>query len=538
MPKLPDPSQVPTVRKDARLDLFAELFPRGEALAKRPAASPPPTAAALPAEVAAVMDDPALRFGKYVRTERLGQGGMAEVWKAWDLGLGRWVALKFLKDDDPRELARFRREARVAARLSHPHIAAIFGAEEARGKPFIVMQYVHGRTLRKLSAARADLAARLLRDAALAVHAAHEKGVIHRDLKPDNLMVERLSRDGRDLHLYVMDFGLAKHAELSASLSTTGTLAGTPFYMSPEQARGRRDLDRRTDVYSLGATLYELVTGRPPFDGVHPYELIKKVVDEEPVPPRRVRPSLDRNLETVILKCLQKDPARRYATALDLAEDLSRWLEGRTLRARASSLLRRSTGRTAAPPPERRTRFIRFQSALLKLSRGNSGSLRSSLRALTETDARALGVERVSVWLFAGGGSRLECLDLYRRSKGAHGAAPVLEARRYPRYFKALAANRIVAADDAPRDPRTREFACDYLGPLGITSMMDAPIRRAGRIVGILCHEHTGRPRGWTLEEQEFASSVADLAALALEAGERRRMEAELERLRRSRARR
>ena len=293
----------------------------------------------MPPEVAAAPES--ARFGKFVRTRKLGAGGMGEVWLAWDGALGRWAALKFLKGEDADEIVRFRREAQIAGKLSHPNIAAIHEVGEAGGKHYIAMEYVEGQTLRTFPRDDPRQLASLVRDAARAVHAAHLKGVIHRDLKPDNLMVTA----GRP-HLYVMDFGLARQVEGASRLSISGMMVGTPSYMPPEQARGEK-AGPAADVYSLGATLYELVTGRRVFDGGSVIEIAMRVVDEEPVAPRRIDPKIDAELETIILKCLEKDSARRYATANDLAEDITRWLEGEPISARPASLMYRLRKRLA-----------------------------------------------------------------------------------------------------------------------------------------------------------------------------------------------
>ena len=224
-------------------------------------------------------------FGKFKRTDRLGAGGMGEVWKAWDTELSRWVALKFLKGEDEEEIARFKREAVIAGKLSHANIGAIYEVGESQGRHYIAMQFVDGKTLRGWKGKPAEAAA-LLRDAARAVQSAHERDIVHRDIKPDNLMRDTAGR------VFVMDFGLARPAEGASRLSISGMVVGTPSYMPPEQANGKR-VDARADVYSLGATLYELLTGAAPFRGDTVLEVLRLVVEEDAVPPRRLRPDLD-----------------------------------------------------------------------------------------------------------------------------------------------------------------------------------------------------------------------------------------------------
>ena len=303
-------------------------------------------AAPVPPEAAIHRDDPSRRLGAFVLVERLGRGGMGEVWKAWDLRLGRWSALKIplALPEEGAALERFAREAVVAARLSHPNIVSIHGIAEENGRPYIVMQYVEGKTLQQ-DRPPLRAAVQAVRDAALAVHAAHEQGVIHRDLKPANLM---LDRNGR---LLVLDFGLARLSESGRGLSEQGMLAGTASFMSPEQALGdARGLERTTDVYALGATLYQLATGHPPFEGATFAETVHRVVNQDPTPPRKLDPSVPVDLETLLLKAMDKDPARRYATALGLAEELGRFLSDEPILARRASPLQHLSRRIRRHP--------------------------------------------------------------------------------------------------------------------------------------------------------------------------------------------
>ncbi|HKS15872.1 MAG TPA: protein kinase, partial [Planctomycetota bacterium] len=286
-------------------------------------------------------------FGKYVLTDRLGKGGMGEVWKAHDTELRRSVALKFLYSEDPMELARFEREAHLAASLSHANIGAIHEIGVIDGRHYIAMQYVQGQTLEKYPKKDRRLMARLMRDACRAVEHAHRNGVIHRDIKPANLMVEEADDGAR---VVVLDFGIARAIEGGQNLSMTGDIVGTATYMSPEQAKGAK-LDERADVYSLGATLYEVLTGRNPFEGTNVYEVLANVVAEEPVAPRRIDPKIPHDLETIVLKCLEKDRDRRYAGAQELADDLDRFLEGEAVHAKRANtiyLLRKKLGKRKA----------------------------------------------------------------------------------------------------------------------------------------------------------------------------------------------
>jgi serine/threonine-protein kinase len=264
---------------------------------------------------------------RFVPVEKLGEGGAGQVWKAWDPELDRWVALKLLKGDDPDQLARFAREAQTAARLSHPGIVAVY----AVGTDFIAMELVEGRTLAKAGLGPREAAA-AIRDAARAVDYAHGQGVIHRDLKPQNLMVDGAGR------VRVMDFGLARQISGGSTLTASGAMVGTPAYMSPEQARGDARLDARTDVYGLGATLYELLAGRAPFPGADALQVVAAVLEEDPA---SLPPAVAPELRTIVRTCLEKEPSRRYASAGALAEDLDRFLAGESIAARGAGPARR-----------------------------------------------------------------------------------------------------------------------------------------------------------------------------------------------------
>ena len=275
---------------------------------------------------------------RYELLELLGRGGMGEVYKARDRRLGRLVALKFILGADPNRAMRFLQEARAQARIDHPNVCKVYEAGEVAGKAFISMQLVAGQ---RLDQAAADMSlperVQVMREVAGAVHEAHRLGVIHRDLKPSNIMVGR-AEDGR-LSPVVMDFGLAYETSQGHGLTESGTMMGTPAYMAPEQARGElRNIDRRSDVYSLGATLYELLTGAVPFTDPTLVGLLSKVLHEEPLPPRARVPHLESDLETIVLKCLSKEPDQRYPSARAVAEDLGRYMDGDPILGRRPSL--------------------------------------------------------------------------------------------------------------------------------------------------------------------------------------------------------
>jgi serine/threonine-protein kinase len=264
----------------------------------------------------------------------LGRGGMGVVYKARHLKLNRSVAIKMLVGgpySTSRELARLLREAEVEAALRHPNIVQIYDVDEFGGLPFFTMEYVEGGTLaEKLNGVplTARDASNLLLTLAQAVDAAHRAEIIHRDLKPNNVL---LCGDGTPK---IADFGLARHFGRQGQNTLTCAMVGTPSYMAPEQAAGKPHVGPAADIYSLGAILYEMLTGRPPFRAETALETQRQVVSEEPVPPSRLNARVPRDLETICLKCLRKDPSHRYAAASALADDLERFSEGRPIRAR------------------------------------------------------------------------------------------------------------------------------------------------------------------------------------------------------------
>lgn len=293
-------------------------------------------ASAYPPDVQAAATIDANHVGKYVKVSKLGSGGMGEVWKSWDGELRRWVALKFVRPEASDQGARFRREAQMAARLHHPNIAAVYEVGESAGRPYIAMQYVPGRPLSAVDNLTPRLAAKLIREAALAIHTAHEQGTVHRDLKPDNVMVVD---EGGNRKAVVLDFGLARPLDGGTKVSITGAVVGTPLYMAPEQARAdNARIGPATDVYGLGATLYEALARRPPFRTGDPLDVLRRVVEEDPAPLRAV----DRELGTIVMKCLAKEPERRYPSAFSLAQDLGRWLAGEPIQSRPAGIVQRA----------------------------------------------------------------------------------------------------------------------------------------------------------------------------------------------------
>jgi hypothetical protein len=277
----------------------------------------------------------------YEILEELGRGGMAVVYKARDLRLGRVVALKMIlagAHAGPAERARFRTEAEAIARVQHPDIVQIYEVGEHDGVPFLSLEFCPGGTLEQ-ELAGTPLAAReaaaVLERLARAVAAAHAVAVIHRDLKPANVL---LAAGGTPK---ITDFGLAKQEGISGR-TASGAVVGTPSYMAPEQAAGKRAVGPAADVYALGALLYEMLTGRPPFKAATLLETLEQVRTQEPVPVRALQPGVPRDLETICLKCLQKEPRKRYGSAALLAEDLRRFRAGEPIQARPVGRLERA----------------------------------------------------------------------------------------------------------------------------------------------------------------------------------------------------
>lgn len=278
-------------------------------------------------------------FGQYELQEEIGRGGMGVVYKAFDKRLNRHVALKMILRGihaTAADLNRFDSEAKAAGGLTHPNIVPIYEIGVTDGQAYFSMKYVEGRTL---AAVMADKplhpreAAMYMVAIARAVHHAHEKGILHRDLKPSNILI-----DDNDQPL-VTDFGLAKRVEGGQSITGTGAIVGTPSYMAPEQAEGTKNPTAACDVYSLGAILYELLTGRPPFLAASAVETLLLVRSEEPVRPRALNPQIDVDLEYICRKCLEKSPEHRYKSAAKLADDLEAFLQGDVVSARSSSLV-------------------------------------------------------------------------------------------------------------------------------------------------------------------------------------------------------
>jgi len=310
-----------------------------------------------PQSVAVAMTLPR-RFGEFELLEEVARGGMGIVYRARQIHINRLVAVKVLVAGvfaAPDFVARFRTEAEAVASLHHPNIVPIYEVGECEGQPFFSMRFLEGGSLsERISDLKSRFSQReateLMSKLARAVHFAHQRGILHRDIKPGNVLLDAKGEP------YLTDFGLAKLVEKESALTRTMGMLGTPSYMSPEQARGQaKELTTAVDVYGLGAVFHELLTGQPPFAGGTTMDTVRQVLETEPRRPSAVRPGIARDLETICLKCLEKEPARRYHSAESLADDLDRWQRHEPILARPQSglyvlgkLVRRNRGGTAA----------------------------------------------------------------------------------------------------------------------------------------------------------------------------------------------
>ena len=299
-----------------------------------------------PPEVEAAAAEPKNNLGAYILVKEVGKGGMGRVYHAWDENVGRFVAVKVIDTEDVGDRERFVREAQIAGRLHHPSIATVFQAGEQGTRGYIAMQFIEGGAIDSQKLSLLTLLA-MVRDAARALCYAHEQGVVHRDVKPGNLMVYGKGK------VFLTDFGLAKEVvgNVTAQLSVTGTTFGTPQFMSPEQARGEhKKIDGRSDVYSLGATLYALLARRPPFTSTNLATLLLEVLDKTPPPVSKFNKEISPELEMIVEKSMAKEPARRYPSMAAFAEALDQLIRGGRYAGRyglAKSLARRWVPRLA-----------------------------------------------------------------------------------------------------------------------------------------------------------------------------------------------
>jgi hypothetical protein len=328
-----------------RVERLLRAHPRAGGFLEQPALEPAAEARTVArTEQAAGEPGPGTRVryvGDYELLEEIARGGMGVVYRARQLSLNRPVALKMILAGQlasAEDVQRFRREAEAAANLDHPNVVPVYEVGEHQGQHYFSMKLIDGPSLAQRVpdfVRDSKSAARLLVKVARAAHEAHRHGILHRDLKPGNILLDARCEP------YVADFGLARHVEAPSPQTRTGAIVGTPSYLAPEQARAEKALTVAVDVYSLGAVLYELLTGRPPFRAETELDTLLQVLDRDPPRPRTLNAAVAGDLETICLKCLEKEPPHRYASALEVAEDLERWLEGRPIQARPSGPAKR-----------------------------------------------------------------------------------------------------------------------------------------------------------------------------------------------------
>ncbi len=319
----------------------------GAKVAAPPAPAPPPATRQ------------ARKIGRFEIVDEIARGGMGIVYRAWEPSLNRYVALKILiagQNASEDQVQRFLREARAAAGLQHPNIVQVFEVGEEAGSHWFAMELIDGssldRIMKQQGAFPPRTALRVARDIARALHFAHQKGIVHRDVKPGNILVAStgketnatVSGDARPMRVLLGDFGLARDATAGGGLTLSGNLLGTPAYMSPEQASGRtRDVDAQSDVFGLGSVLYELLSGKAPFQAASLGDVLTAIISGEAPPLRQARPGIHRDIELIVAKAMARDKARRYLTAGDFADDIDRYLNGEAILAEAPSAVDRLT---------------------------------------------------------------------------------------------------------------------------------------------------------------------------------------------------
>jgi hypothetical protein len=399
----------------------------------------------LPAEVAQAELDPANTFGKYILVRPLGRGGSGVVHLAYQKELKRFVALKLLRGTEDVETAqRFAAEAQLAARLRHPNIVSVYEIGKHHNVSYIALEYVEGSSLDQRGRLPVRRAAQIIRDVAAAIHAAHEWGVIHRDLKPQNILLDLKDRP------VVTDFGLAREVAATRDVTEHGIVVGTPAYMSVEQATGERALDGRSDVASLGAVFYELITGRQPYRGRSPVDIALAVINQTPTRPRDLAPDVSPALEAICMKAMAKRREERYLTARAFAEDLQRWLEGEPVQANPQGKLSATVRRLA----RNKTSSILAAAALAAIA--IAAIVVITVRRESRTTAQLLEARTLE-----SGGRVWEALRIYEEIPAAHGEAERLrdllrvreaEAREQQDHDRAAAILSEIGGDPSPAD--------------------------------------------------------------------------------------
>lgn len=439
------------------------LPPPSEATPERPpfhSHTRPMTAGAdLSRELLSVLTLP--RWNQYLNLHFIGEGGMGRIFRAYDPTLNRAVALKFLRWVDSRGVNGLIEEARNQALVDHPNICKVYEVQEWRGQVCVVMQFLEGRTLDQAARELSTLQkVELVETAAEAVHAAHRHGLIHRDLKPANLMVTRTPDGG--LKPYVLDFGLARDLG-KLGQTREGTILGTAHYMAPEQAKGDVSrIDRRTDVYALGVTLYEVLVGAPPFHEFSGMDCLRHILESEIPPPRRVDPSVHPDLQTIVMKCLEKDMDARYDSARALAEDLRRFRDGEPILARPASL-----GYRLGKRARKHKALVALAAAALVAVLGFAAF---ALQARVTAASRAQWAQH-----FGQEAERIEALLRYARLQPVHDLRPELAAVRAR--IGALE-SELAAAGGLAQGPGTYALGRAYLA-LGEGGRAQAALERA-----------------------------------------------------------
>lgn len=455
---------------DANSHTAREIAPQDEFSTLPPDSSdepPRPPAAAL----AGLQGNLPVVLGYEILGE-LGRGGMGVVYKARQTQLQRLVALKMIlagsyAGED--EIARFRLEGEALARLQHPHIVQIYEVGECKGLPFFSLEFVEGGSLSRSLEGKPQpprQAAEMVEKLARAIHAAHERGIVHRDLKPANVLV---TKEGSPK---ITDFGLAKQLDSQKGHTQTGDVMGTPSYMAPEQASGAtRQIGPAVDIYALGAILYEMLTGRPPFRAETPWDTITQVISAEPAEPSRFQKLLPRDLETICLKCLRKEPERRYSSAHQLAEDLQRFQNDEPIQARPVSRL------------ERAYRWSRRKPAL-------AGALAATLFSLLTGTV-------VSTYY---------ALEAHQRRKQAESNAAQAATN---------AQQAIASAEDADRSARRAEMAAQFA-----SGQRDLALEALAKLIGEVQDRLKDAPQTRTLKQHLLAAAVGALTRFSTSVGD------------------